>query len=400
MTLLLLGSTCALVLAQEPSAKLTPEPKAERAHGKEAKDAGLEPKVLAKLDALMAAHSDAKNVSGVVALIYRNGTRGYFESFGMQDVETKKAMPKDAIFRLQSMTKPIVTVAALTLFDEGKFGLDDPISKFLPEWKEPEVLENEKLVPAKHAITPRMLMSHSSGLYYQLPGKAAFSGMPKRDASTTLESYSKALTKQPLKFHPGEGYSYGTSIDVLGRYVEAVSGQPLDEFLKKRVLDPLKMADTDFWVPKDKAGRIATLYTQPEPGKLVAGRAADQITTKPKLFLGGQGLCSTTADYERFCLMLLNRGELDGAKILKPKTVDLMFQNHLKGSGQKYGLGGAVDGDGGYAWGGANGTQFWIDRKNKLFAVFMVQTQRYKAPTYNEFRKLVNEALVTRKPEK
>jgi len=245
-----------------------------------------------------------------------------------------------------------------------------------------------------------MLMSHSSGLYYQLPGKPAFSGMPKRDASTTLESYSKALAKQPLKFHPGEGYSYGTSIDVLGRYVEAVSGQPLDEFLKKRVLDPLKMADTDFWVPKDKAGRIATLYTQPEPGKLVAGRAAEQITTKPKLFLGGQGLCSTTADYERFCLMLLNRGELDGAKILKPETVDLMFQNHLKGSGQKYGLGGAVDGDGGYAWGGANGTQFWIDRKNKLFAIFMVQTQRYKAPTYNEFRKLVNETLVTTKPGK
>jgi CubicO group peptidase (beta-lactamase class C family) len=400
MTLLLLGSTCALLLAQEPPAKLTPYPKAERAHGKEAKDAGLEPKVLAKLDALMAVHSDAKNVSGVVALIYRNGTRGYFESFGMQDVDTKKAMPKDAIFRLQSMTKPIVTVAALTLFDEGKFGMDDPISKLLPEWKEPQVLENDKLVSANHAITPRMLMSHSSGLYYQLPGKPAFSGMPKRDASTTLESYSKALAKQPLKFHPGEGYSYGTSIDVIGRYVEAVSGQPLDEFLKKRVLDPLKMADTDFWVPKDKAGRIATLYTQPEPGKLVAGRAAEQITTKPKLFLGGQGLCSTTADYERFCLMLLNRGELDGAKILKPETVDLMFQNHLKGSGQKYGLGGAVDGDGGYAWGGANGTQFWIDRKNKLFAIFMVQTQRYKAPTYNEFRKLVNETLVTTKPGK
>jgi len=363
-----------------------------RTHGDEAAAAGLKPSVLAKLDIAMQQSVANKEVSGVIGLIQHNGQRGYFEAFGMQDIEAMTPMPKDAIFRLQSMSKPVVTVAALTLLDDGKFTLDEPISKHLPEWAEPKVLEDGKLVPAKHAITPRMLMSHSSGLYYNLPGQAPFSGMPKRDASTTLESFSTALSKQPLKFHPGEGYSYGTSIDVLGRYVEAVSGKPLDEFLKERVLGPLKMNDTDFWVHRENVSRIAQLYTQRQPGTLTRGREAAQVTTKPTLFMGGQGLCSTAADYERFCRMIMNHGELDGANILKPETVDLMFQNHLQGSGQKYGLGGAVDGEGGYSWGGANGTQFWLDRKNNFFAIFMVQTELYKAPTYGTFRALANES--------
>ena len=192
---------------------------------------------------------------------------------------------------------------------------------------------------------------------------------------------------------PGEGYQYGTSIDILGRYLEAVTGQPLDVILHERVLRPLKMADTGFWVPKEKAARIAQLYSQRQPGQLERGRAVDQITAKPKLFLGGQGLCSTAADYAQFCRMLLNRGELEGARILKPETVDLMFQNHLKGIGMKYGLGGAVDGEGGYAWGGANGTQFWIDRQNDLFAIFMVQTQRYRSPAFNDFKRLATAAI-------
>jgi CubicO group peptidase (beta-lactamase class C family) len=365
-----------------------------REHGEKAKAAGLKPDILAKIDIEMQRDVAAPDVAGIVALICRNGQVGYFETFGMQDREAQKPMPKDAIFRLQSMTKPVIAVAALTLFDEGKFSLDEPISKHCPEWAEPKVLENGQLVPAKSPITPRMLMSHSSGLYYGDIEKGAFAGGGiRRDVNTTLESHSKELAKKPLKFHPGEGYSYGTSIDVLGRYIEAVAGKPLDEFLKERVLGPLKMADTDFWVPKEKSGRVAQLYTQPEPGKLARGRPVDQITTKPKLFLGGQGLCSTADDYARFCRMILNRGELDGARILKPETVDLMFQNHLKTPGQKYGLGGAVDGEGHYAWGGANGTQFWIDRKDSFFAVFMVQTQHYRSPAFNAFRKLAGEAV-------
>jgi CubicO group peptidase (beta-lactamase class C family) len=353
---------------------------------------GLNPAALGRLDVAMQQAVANKEVAGIVGLVVSNGHRGYFKAFGLQDMETGTPMPKDAIFRLQSMSKPVVTVAALTLLDEGRFTLDEPISRHLPEWAEPSVLENGKLVPARHAITPRMLMSHSSGLYYgNLPGTAAGGGVT-RDARTTLESYSKDLAARPLKFHPGEGYSYGTSIDVLGRYIEVVAGKPLDEVLRERLFTPLKMRGTDFWVQKEKASRIAQLYRQVQPGELARGREASQLTTKPSLFMGGQGLCSTAEDYERFCRMILNRGDLDGVRVLKPETVDLMFQNHLKAGGQRYGLGGAVDERGGYAWGGANGTQFWIDRTNKLFAVFMVQTQRYRAPTYNTFRRLVNEA--------
>ncbi len=354
--------------------------------------AGLNPAVLGRLNLAMQQATANKEVAGVVGLVFRDGHRGYFEAFGKQDIEAGTPMPKDAIFRLQSMSKPVVTVAALTLLDEGRFTLDEPISKHLPEWAEPMVLDDGKLVPAKSPITPRMLMSHSSGLYYgNLPGAPGGGGVT-RDARTTLESYSKDLAARPLKFHPGEGYSYGTSIDVLGRYVEVVAGKPLDEVLRERLFTPLKMHDTDFWVQKEKAGRIAQLYRQVRPGELARGREASLLTSKPSLFMGGQGLCSTAEDYERFCHMILNRGELDGVRILKPETVDLMFQNHLKLGSQRYGLGGAVDERGGYSWGGANGTQFWIDRTNKMFAIFMVQTQRYRAPTYAAFRRLVNEA--------
>jgi CubicO group peptidase (beta-lactamase class C family) len=383
------GGTGTTAVKLPPAEDFKPRP-----HGDEVKVAGLKPDVLAKIDVEMQRHVAAPNVAGVIGLIHKNGKRGYFEAFGMQDIEAAKPMAKDAIFRLQSMSKPVVAVGALTLLDEGKFTLDEPISKHLSEWAEPKVLENGQLVPAKHPVTPRMLMSHSSGLYYGDIEKGAFSGgATTRDARTTLEAHSKALAARPLKFHPGEGYSYGTSIDVLGHYIEVVSGKPLDVFLKERVFGPLKMSDTDFWVAPEKAGRIAQLYTQRQPGRLQRGREAAQVTTKPTLFMGGQGLCSTATDYERICLMLMNRGELDGVRVLKPETVDLMFQNHLKGQRMKYGLGGAVDGEGGYAWGGANGTQFWLDRNNNFFAIFMVQTQLYRSPAFNEFKRLANAAI-------
>ncbi len=364
-----------------------------RPHGDEAKAAGLKPEILAALDIEMQRHIAARNVSGVIGLICRNGHRGYFEAFGWQDIEAKKPMPKDAIFRLQSMTKPIIAVCALSLCDEGRFTLDEPISKHLAEWTAPKVLENGQLVPVKYAITPRMLMSHSSGLYYGTLEGGPFSGGASRSVQTTLESFSKELAKKPLKFQPGMGYQYGHSIDVLGRYIEAVAGKPLDEVLRERILAPLKMNDTDFWVHSENAGRICQIYKQPKPGVLERGREASKLTEKPTLFLGGQGLCSTTEDYERFCRVMLSCGQLDGVRVLKPETVDLMFQNHLKPElGQRYGLGGAVDGEGGYAWGGANGTQFWIDRKDNLFAIFMVQTQLYRAPTYNSFKRLVSQS--------
>jgi CubicO group peptidase (beta-lactamase class C family) len=363
-----------------------------RAHGDEATQAGLKPGVLEKLDDALQNAVDDKEVSGVIGLIHRNGARGYFEAFGRQDIEAQKPMPKDAIFRLQSMSKPVVAACAMALFDEGLFTLDEPISKHCPEWAEPKVLENGQPVPAKFAVTPRMLMSHSSGLYYgDIDGGSPLAPDPAVRAS--LQALSESLARQPLKFHPGTAYQYGHSIDILGRYIEAVAGKPLDEVMQERILGPLKMTSTDFWVHPENAARICQIYKQTKPGVLERGRDAGKLTEKPTLFMGGQGLCASTEDYERFCRMMLNRGELDGVRVLTAETVDLMFQNHLKpGVGQKYGLGGVVDGDGHYAWGGANGTQFWIDRTNNFFAIFMVQTQRYRAPTYNVFKRLANEA--------
>jgi len=369
-----------------PAPKLPPSENFKpRAHGDEAKAAGLKPDVLAKIDVEMQRHVAAPDVAGIVALISRHGKIGYCETFGMQDREANKPMPKDAIFRLYSMTKPIVAAAALILFDEGKFTLDEPISKHCPEWKEAMVMEKGQKVPAKFAITPRMLMSHSSGLYYGM--------LRESREDVTLTKFSELLAQVPLKFHPGTGYQYGHSIDILGRYVEAVSGQPLDVFMRERIFKPLKMSDTDFWVPPAKKDRIAQMYSQRANGTLERGRDSASLLEKPKLFLGGQGLVGTASDYARFCQMLLNKGELDGARILKRETVAMMFQNHLKTPGQKYGLGGMVDGNGGYAWGGAAGTQFFVDSKNDLFAVFMVQTQRYRSPAHNDFKRLATAAI-------
>jgi CubicO group peptidase (beta-lactamase class C family) len=373
-----------------------------RPHGDEAVKAGLNAEVLAKLDIEMQRHVAARNVAGISAVIHKDGARGYFETFGMADIEAGKPMEKDAIFRLMSMTKPVIALAALTLLDAGRFALDEPISKHCPEWSAPKVLEGGRLVPAKSAVTPRMLMSHSSGLYYgnlegapadDGEGAAAMAYRGTRTPGTTLKEFSEALAKQPLKFQPGEGYQYGHSIDILGRYLEAVTGKPLDQVLKERLFGPLKMTDTDFWVPPEKVDRLCQLYRQPCPGVLEPGRDTGDPTAKPTLFLGGHGLFSTMGDYERFCRMILNRGDLGGVRVLKPETVDLIFENHLQFAGpQKYGLGGVVNGEGTYGWGGADGTQFVIDRTHRFCALFMVQTQGYKAPTYPAFLALANEA--------
>jgi CubicO group peptidase (beta-lactamase class C family) len=307
-------------------------------------------------------------------------------------------MTKDGVFRMMSMTKPVVSVAALMLMDDGKFKLDDPISNYLPEWKSPQVWEDGKLIPAKRPITPRMLMSHSSGLYYG-KGPDGQNKLPtltfqlERKEGATLKDFSEGVAALPLQFHPGDGYQYGVSIDILGRYIEAVAKKPVDVFLKERLFGPLKMTDTDFYVPETKANRLVGLYSQPSPGTLTVARQARSPLEKPQMAMGGHGLMSTTADYARFCRMILNGGELDGKRMLKKETVDLMFDNHLKTGPMRYGLGGAVDGNGGYSWGGANGTQFWIDRKNKLYALFMVQTQRYRTRAYGTFRQGVNRAV-------
>ena len=364
-----------------------------RTHGPELAKAGLKPEVIAKVDVEMQRHVVGKNVAGISAIIGKDGVRGYFETFGVADIEKGRAMEKDAIFRLMSMTKPVIALAALTLYDEGKFDIDEPIAKHCPEWADSTVKEGDQIVPAKFAITPRMLMSHSSGLGYgggRQAAAMAYQAMTK--PGTTLKEFSEAVAQEPLMFQPGTNYNYGMGLDILGRYLEAITGRPLDIVLQERLFEPLKMTDTDFYVPTSKCDRLCQIYGQPQPGVLVPGNDLNRVATKPTLFLGGHGLFGTIGDYERLCRMILNQGELDGVRVLKPETVGLIFDNHLKHPTMKYGLGGIVNGTGSYGWGGADGTQFVVDRSKRTFTLFMVQTQHYKAPTYPAFLALANEA--------
>jgi CubicO group peptidase (beta-lactamase class C family) len=298
-------------------------------------------------------------------------------------------MTKDTLFRIYSMTKPIVAVTAMSLWEEGKFKLDDPISDHLPEWKEVTVKQDDEIAPATTPITPRHLMTHSSGLSYNRRGVDL-------GRETTLSEFSQSRAKQPLNFQPDTSYVYGYSIDILGRYIEAIEGKSLDVVMRERVFDRLGMKDTEFWV-RDSADRdrIAHVYGQPNKGELKTAMSSVGVMTKPARMMGRQGLISTAGDYARFCEMLLRKGEGKDKRVLKRKSVNLMLQNHLKKIGRVYGLGGTVDGKGGYSWGGAAGTKFWIDSRNDSYGVFMIQRWGYRAPTYGVFRAHVDKAIVS-----
>ena len=359
-----------------------------RKHGDEVRAAKLDVKALLSLDAAMQKQVDDKHVSGVICIISRHGRVGYCEAFGSRVIETKRPMTKDTLFRIYSMTKPIVAVTAMSLWEEGKFKLDDPISKHLPEWKDTTVREKGKVVPATTPITPRHLMTHSSGLSYDRRGL-------KLDEKMTLSEFSKAMSKRPLNFQPGSSYVYGYSIDILGRYIEAIEGKSLDVVMRERVFDKLGMKDTEFWVRKSAdRSRIAHVYSRSKKGELRTLMGAAKLMKKPSRMMGGQGLISTASDYAKFCQMLLSKGEVNGKRVLKKKTVELMFKNHLGKIGKVYGLGGMVDRKGGYFWGGAAGTKFWIDSANDMYGVFMIQRWGYRPPTYRVFRAQVRRAMI------
>ena len=374
---------------------------AARRHGDEAAAAGLDAEMLRQLDVSMQRQVDEGEVAGLVALIGRRDRIGYREAFGMRDREAGVPMNADTIFRLYSMTKPIVVAAALTQYEEGRFGLDDPIAEMLPEWAEVRVAAADgDPVPAQRAITVRDLMRHSSGLHYggiDLQSASSRQHQAALRSATSLRDYVRAMANAPLEFEPGTAYAYGQSIDVLGGYLEALTGRTLDVILQESLFEPLGMADTSFWVPPEKEPRLAVMYTLGPDGALQRGRSNASLLEPPAVLLGGQGLLSTADDYARFCQMLLKGGELDGVRVLAPETVEMMFANQLgevyPDGRRKYGLGGAVDGEGGYSWGGAAGTKFWVDRARDLFGVFMVQTQRYRADVYGDFHALAYEAL-------
>lgn len=345
--------------------------------------------------------------SGISVTVARDGQIAYQQEFGYADLETKAPLKKDTIYRIFSMTKPITGVAVMMLLEEGRFRLDDPVSAFIPCYKDLQVFESEsaggiRTVKAERQMTVRDLLRHTSGLTYGGPANAAtraYATQHVMDPDRTLAQTAEAVCGVPLLFQPGARWEYGISMDILGRLVELISGLPLDEFLQKRIFGPLKMVDTGFFVPEAKLSRLAALYNYtPEKGLTVVppARSLDRYRAgKNQLLSGGGGLVSTVADYLRFAMMLARGGELDGVRLLSPRTVALMSMNQLppgvaplpwggKNGGNGYGFTMSVTTDvaqttgygsvGDFGWDGAASTFFRVDPKERL--VILVMTQR------------------------
>jgi len=392
---------------------------------------GVAPDRLARLHAAMKGFVDRNEVSGIVTLVAREGKTVDLFAVGQADIEKKVPMRTDAIFRIASMTKPVTSVAIMMLFEENKLFLADPVTRFIPAFKGVQVFEDGKPVPARRAITVRDLLAHKSGLTYGFlnggPVGASYRKNGVVDGLTTttmtLEENINKLSAEPLVAQPGAAFNYSLSTDVLGRIVEVASGQPLNVFLKERIFTPLKMTDTDFFVPEAKWSRLVTVYspdgrggirpmTDPESFGNAQFSPWQYYRAGKTYFSGGAGLASTASDYARFGNMLLNGGTLDGVRLLSPKTIEMMTISHtseltpplqLLGPGVDFGLGFRVVTDlaqtqtlgsnGLYGWSGIYGTFFWIDPKERLVAIMMVQ--RYPgSQVAGTFQPMVYQALV------
>lgn len=369
---------------------------------------GLSSERLDRITTVVQHDIDDKRIAGAVTLVVRRGHVAWFKAQGMMDREANKPMPTDAMFRICSMSKPITSLAVMMLYEEGKFLLDDPVSKYLPEFKNPKVLVKPAsgepyTIPATKEITIRDLLRHTSGLTYNwnpdlgpMYEKAnVASGLLQYDG--TIGDNVKQLASMPLLFNPGDRFEYSLGVDVLGRLVEVVSGKPLDEFFRTRVFEPLGMKDTYFFPPDNKLGRLATAYTYyPDKGlnrfpdtPIREGSfvySADYPSRGPKkLFSGGAGLVSTAMDYARFCQMMLDEGKVGNTRLLSRKTVELMTHDQLGkiGADQGFGLGFGIEGVkaplgelgsvGEYSWGGFFYTGFTVDPKEQMIVVFMAQ---------------------------
>jgi CubicO group peptidase (beta-lactamase class C family) len=395
---------------------------------------GFSSERLKRVDAAINQYVEKKQIAGAVTLVVRKGKVAYFKSAGLQDVEMKKPMPDNAIFRIASMTKPITSVAVMMLYEEGRFLLNDPVHKYLPEFKDMMVLNPERatnghakvdsLVPAKRPITIRHLLSHTSGLTYhwndklgETYKKAGIAGGLGLHNETLAENMKK-LAKLPLLFHPGDKWEYGLSVDVLGYLVEVVSGKSFNDFLKERIFAPLKMHDTHFFLPENKVARLATVYQySAEKGfsKLPDSNAEGSLEFSPaypysgpqKFYSGGGGLCATISDYARFAQMLLNGGELEGVRILSRKSVELMTADFAGGINPNIGFGlgfgirrtlpegGELGSAGAYGWSGFWNTQFLIDPREQMVTLIFTQLYPYAAvEVMDKFTVMVYQAIV------
>lgn len=397
---------------------------------------GLSTNRLAHIRTVMNKHVAEKHIPGASALIARKGKVAYQETFGMADMEAGKPMKMDTIHRIYSMTKPITSVALMMLYEEGKFQLNDPVAKYLPEFAKMQVAVEEKdpqtgkpvmkTVPARRPITVRDLMRHTAGLTYGVFGDTLVDReyrSAKILGQMNLAEFVTALAKIPLQYEPGTRWHYSVSVDVQGRLIEVLSGKPFDQFLQERIFTPLEMNDTGFLVPASKKDRFAKMYTitkegtlQPIPTCSTRQECYDGFPNSVPDFMnsmgmlsGGGGLTSTAYDYLNFCQMLLDNGQYKGKRLLSRKTVQLMSSDHLGsipglGPGTGFGLGFAVNkspGEAGmmgspgeYNWGGAAGTKFWIDPQEQLIGIFMIQILPHTGLEFgSEFRVLTYQSI-------
>ena len=371
------------------------------------KDVGLSAEKLERVKTVVQGAVDKKQTPGAVVLIARRGKVAFQETFGKMNALTNEPMRPDALFRIHSMTKPITTVAALLLYEEGKFKFDDPVSKYLPEFKGLRVHtgKGEETVEVKHEMTIRDLMRHTSGLTYGMPNGTAVDKMyiaagidgPKLN----LAEMVTALAKLPLQDQPGTRFNYSISTDVLARLIEVTSEKPIDEFLRERICRPLEMRDTGFIVPDEKLPRFTATHGVGAQGvfKVIDDPTTSRYRTRRRYLSGGGGLVSTARDYARFCQMLLNGGELHGVRLLRPETVKEMTSNQLPmdalpmklngfplpGMGFGFGLSVRLDtksptpnpGAGEFGWNGAASTYFWVAPKAQLVVIVLQQVEPY-----------------------
>jgi CubicO group peptidase (beta-lactamase class C family) len=368
-------------------------------------EAGFSSERLARLTSTLNAYADQQRLSGGVAMVLRDGNAVYFESFGMRDVEAGDPMPKDAIFRIASQTKAIVSVAVMMLQEEGRLLIGDPVGKYLPEYSKTKVAVRDEdgghtIADARRAVTIRDLLTHTAGIGYgygtaaDLWKEAGIQGWYFADRDEPIRETVRRIAALPHDAHPGERFVYGYATDILGVLVEEISGQPLDHFLESRIFEPLGMKDTHFYLPEAKTNRLAAVYSATDVPGIV--RAADPggsvgqghyVNGPRKSFSGGAGLLSTANDYARFLQTMLNGGELDGYRILSPKTVELITVNHLADipfrDGVGMGLGfdvlehvgarGTPGAVGDYGWGGAYHSTYWVSPADRLVVVFFTQ---------------------------
>jgi len=402
-------------------------------------EAGFSSERLARITQFFQSEVDQGAIPGAALEVARNGKIVYRQAIGYQDREKKIAMKADAIFRIFSMTKPVASVAVMMLVEEGKIDVMAPVAQYLPEFKDVKV-GVEKTDPATgkptlsleapdRPITVQDLLRHTSGLVYGPFGSKlvhqAYNKANLFDPGQTLAEFVTKISKLPLAHQPGTVWEYGMSIDVLGRIVEVVSGMPFDRFLEEKITKPLGMPDTAFYLTASQAPRVVEPQVETATGKRPQfGEVGDFTREKVKFFSGGGGLLSTASDYARFCQMLLNGGELNGVRLLSPKTLAVMTSDQIPPSaarvgmlaatqdlsplpelGQSFGLGFAVRTDVGHTpvsgsvgdafWAGAAGTYFWIDPQEKLYAVMMLQMPFVPAGHYRRaMREMVYGALV------